>query len=52
MIFYLTPPGEKKAANDLDAITGASRTSEAVEHFLNRELDMFLRDFQKSQFNL
>lgn len=36
--FYLTPEGEKKRYNDLDAITGASRTSDAVELFLNREL--------------
>ncbi len=36
--FYLTPEGDNKKDNDLDAVTGASRTSDAVEAFLNREL--------------
>ena len=44
-IFYLTPSGEGKAGNELDAITGATRTSSAVELFLNRELDLFIREF-------
>ena len=43
-IFYLRPEGTGKAPNELDAITGASNTSSAVEAFLNRELDDFLRE--------
>ena len=50
-IFYLSPPKDNKLYNDLDAITGASRTSEAVERFLNREIDLFLRDFRKVRVN-
>ncbi len=42
-IFYLTPEGTAQALNDLDAITGATNTSTAVEAFLNRELDFFLK---------
>ncbi len=45
-IFYLTPKRAGKAPNELDAITGASRTSDAVERFLNRDLDLFLREFK------
>ena len=41
-IFYLKPAGGRRAANELDAITGATGTSRAVEAFLNRELDRFL----------
>lgn len=47
-IFYLTPEGSEKAPNELDAITGATRTSHAVEAFLNRELDRFLRELWES----
>lgn len=43
-IFYLRPAGTGKAANELDAITGATNTSSAVEAFLNRELDYFLKE--------
>jgi Na+-transporting NADH:ubiquinone oxidoreductase subunit C len=46
-IFYLSPKRAGKARNDLDAITGASRTSDAVERFLNRDLDLFLREFKE-----
>jgi Na+-transporting NADH:ubiquinone oxidoreductase subunit C len=42
-IFYLKPEGTAQALNDLDAITGATNTSSAVEAFLNRELDFFLK---------
>ena len=45
-IFYLNPEREGKAHNELDAITGASRTSDAVERFLNRDLNLFLREFK------
>ncbi len=43
-IFYLKPAGTGKAANELDAITGATNTSSAVEAFLNQELDNFLKE--------
>ena len=43
-IFYLKQEGTGKTPNELDAITGASNTSDAVETFLNRELDNFLRE--------
>ena len=43
-IFYLTPEGGQKKSNELDAITGASNTSSAIEDFLNRELDYFLTE--------
>jgi len=47
-IFYLKPAGPGKGANELDAITGATGTSRAVEAFLNRDLDRFLRETWKS----
>lgn len=43
-IFYLKPEGTARASNELDAITGATNTSSAVEAFLNQELDHFLRE--------
>ncbi len=43
-IFYLKPQGTARATNDLDAITGATNTSSAVEAFLNHELDFFLKE--------
>ena len=43
-IFYLKPEGTGKAANELDAITGATNTSSSVQAFLNRDLDYFLKD--------
>lgn len=43
-IFYLKPEGTTEAPNELDAITGATNTSSAVESFLNEELDYFLRN--------
>jgi Na+-transporting NADH:ubiquinone oxidoreductase subunit C len=42
-IFYLKPEGTAQEANELDAITGATNTSTAVETFLNQELDIFLK---------
>ncbi|MGD9161580.1 MAG: FMN-binding protein [Desulfobacteraceae bacterium] len=45
--FHLTPEGDKKRDNDLDAITGASRTSDAVEIFLNRELKVVVEEIKK-----
>lgn len=42
-IFYLKPQGGKKAPNELDAITGATGTSRAVESFLNQDLDHFMK---------
>ena len=41
-IFHLKPPGTGTGPNDLDAITGASLTTAAVENFLNKELNFFL----------
>jgi Na+-transporting NADH:ubiquinone oxidoreductase subunit C len=46
-IFYLKPAGPGKGPNELDAITGATGTSRAVEAFVNRDLDRFLRDTWK-----
>ena len=43
-IFHLTVEGTQKGPNELDAITGASNTSSAVEVFLNQDLDYFLRE--------
>ncbi len=43
-IFYLKPAGTGKAPNELDAITGATNTSSAVEAFLNQELEYFLKE--------
>jgi Na+-transporting NADH:ubiquinone oxidoreductase subunit C len=42
-IFYLKPQGGKQAPNELDAITGATGTSRAVESFLNQDLDRFMK---------
>ena len=41
-IFYLKTAGTGQAKNELDAVTGATGTSRAVEAFLNKELDHFL----------
>jgi len=43
-IFYLKSAGTTKSRNELDAVTGATGTSRAVEAFLNKELDLFLKD--------
>jgi len=43
-IFHLTPEGTQKEVHELDAITGATNTSSAVEAFLNQELDYFLKE--------
>ena len=47
-IFYLTPAGGQKNTNQLDAITGATNTSSAVEAFLNQDLDFFLKQLWSS----
>jgi Na+-transporting NADH:ubiquinone oxidoreductase subunit C len=46
-IFYLKPAGPGKGPNELDAIAGATGTSRAVENFVNRDLDRFLRETWK-----
>jgi Na+-transporting NADH:ubiquinone oxidoreductase subunit C len=46
-MFYLKPAGPGKGPNELDAITGATGTSRAVEAFVNRDLDRFLRETWK-----
>jgi Na+-transporting NADH:ubiquinone oxidoreductase subunit C len=43
-IFYLKPEGAAQGPDELDAITGATNTSRAVETFLNRDLERFLED--------
>ena len=48
--FFLTPEGDGKAEKDLDAITGASRTSDAVELFLNRELKVVVDEIKNERF--
>lgn len=46
-IFYLKPAGSQKSEKDLDAITGATGTSRAVERFLNIELNKILSVFEQ-----
>lgn len=41
-LFRLKAAGTGRGPNELDAVTGATGTSRAVEAFLNRELDHFL----------
>ncbi|UCF82241.1 MAG: FMN-binding protein [Desulfobacteraceae bacterium] len=43
-IFYLKPAGTQKGPDELDAITGATQTSRAIETFLNQELERFLKE--------
>ena len=43
-IFYLRSAGTLKGPNELDAITGATQTSRAIESFLNQELKRFLKE--------
>lgn len=45
--FTLTRPGKSRTANQLDAVTGATMTSQAVEEFLNRELNDVLPAIRK-----
>jgi Na+-transporting NADH:ubiquinone oxidoreductase subunit C len=40
--FYLVPPGTSKAENELDAITGATGTSRAVERLVDKNLRDYL----------
>ena len=40
--FRLVAPGSADGPSDLDAITGATMTSKAIERFLNDELDSFV----------
>jgi Na+-transporting NADH:ubiquinone oxidoreductase subunit C len=42
--FQLTESADKSDPRQLDAITGASRTSDAIETFLNRTLHRFLEE--------
>lgn len=43
-VFYLKSAGTAQAENELDAITGATGTSRAVESFLNKDLEVFLEE--------
>ncbi len=45
-LFSMKPENDRKTPNELDAITGASGTSRAVELFLNHDLNMFLNRFK------
>ncbi len=43
-IFYFKPAGASRKPEELDAITGATQSSMAIEAFLNQELDYFLKN--------
>lgn len=43
----LVPEGAEKGPNDVDAITGATRTSQSVEKLLNADLKRFLEAMRK-----
>lgn len=47
--FYLVPPGKAKGSNEVDAITGATLTSEGVERFMNRDLEEYLPIIAKQE---
>ena len=47
--FYLVSEEDKKRKNNLDAITGASGTSDAVEAFLNGELRVVVNEIKKGR---
>jgi len=47
--FTLTPEGDDKKQNEFDAITGASRTSDAVQLFLNRELKTVVSELRQDK---
>lgn len=44
--FSITPPAPGKSPGEIDAITGATQTSRAVETFLNREI-AFIKERQE-----
>lgn len=46
--FSITAPAPGKSARELDAVTGATSTSRAVDVFLNRGLQRFLKEFRES----
>ena len=45
-IFYLKPQGTSQKPEELDAITGATQSSMAIEAFLNQELDNFVKNIR------
>jgi Na+-transporting NADH:ubiquinone oxidoreductase subunit C len=47
--FRLVAPGSASAPGELDAITGATMTSGAIERFLNEELDSFVAAAARSR---
>ena len=47
-IFTLLPEGTGTLPTELDAVTGATGTSRAVEAFLNQDLKRFLRETRKA----
>lgn len=50
--FTMSPPAPGKGPLELDAVTGATQTSRAVETFVNRELQMIKnlgREWEKKE---
>jgi Na+-transporting NADH:ubiquinone oxidoreductase subunit C len=47
-LFSLVAEGKDKSGNDLDAITGATMTSQAVSRFLNKDLQHFQKEIRPS----
>jgi len=45
----LAPPGSEKGPHDVDAITGATQTSIAVEGFLNEDIKAFLETMREEE---
>lgn len=46
-VFRLQPPGGPPADGGLDAVTGATQTSRAVERFLNADLGRIAEEYRK-----
>jgi Na+-transporting NADH:ubiquinone oxidoreductase subunit C len=49
MYFYLVPQGEATGPHEVDAITGATLTSNGVERFMNRDLKEYLPIIAKKE---
>lgn len=46
-VFHLQPPGGPAQVGGLDAVTGATQTSQAVERFLNADLGRIVTEYLK-----
>ncbi len=46
--FHLQPPGGPPDRGGLDAVTGATQTSQAVERFLNADLGRIVTEYRKA----